>query len=66
VIKIVEHDTSVETKVMGLDHLPYSCNFTGVPDAISLAVLGGFAFNIPEFDCRATEWEPHAHSHRND
>lgn len=55
-IKIVQHDTSVETRVMAYDHAPYSCNTTGVPGDVVAAVKQGFAKNIPEFDCRQTEW----------
>ena len=55
-IKIVQHDTSVETRVMAYDHDPYSANTTGVPEEVVAAVKQGFAKNIPEFDCRLTEW----------
>jgi hypothetical protein len=70
VIKIVHHtgDVSADTRVMGLDHLPYACNSTGVPYDVAIAVRAGFAFNVPEFDCRQTEWEEEthaAHSYRN-
>ena len=55
-IKIVQHDTSVETRVMAYDHDPYSFNVTGVPEEVVAAVKQGFAKNIPEFDCQQTEW----------
>jgi hypothetical protein len=55
-IKIIQHETSVETRVMGYDHMPYSVNPNGAPAAIEHAVRTGFAFNITDFDLRTTEW----------
>jgi hypothetical protein len=55
-VKIIQHETSVETRIMAYDHAPYSRNMTGVPEDIVVAVKQGFAKNIPEFDCRQTEW----------
>lgn len=56
-IKIVQHETSVETRVMGFDHQPYSTNPCGAPAAIEQAVRTGFGFNVTDFDLRNTEWE---------
>jgi hypothetical protein len=68
-VKIVQHDTSVETRVMAFDHNPYSVNPNGAPDEIADAVRAGFGLNIPEFDARQTEWSEEKidvqHSHRN-
>lgn len=55
-IKIVEHETSVETKVMAFDHDPYSTNTTGVPAEIADAARAGFALYLSDIDCRAIEW----------
>lgn len=55
-IKIVEHDISGETKIMGFDHMPYSSNSCGAPEEIAQAVFAGFAINVPDFDLRTTEW----------
>ena len=56
-IKIIQHDTSVETQVLAFDHNPYSFNVMGIPEDVVTAVKQGFAKNIPEFDARLTEWE---------
>lgn len=55
-IKVVEHDVSGETKVMGFDHQPYSSNPCGAPEEIANAVFAGLAMNVPDFDLRNTEW----------
>lgn len=64
-IKIVQHFTSVETRVMGYDHQPFSSNGYGAPQDMTDAVFAGFAMNIFDFDLRDTEWEdthvPHSH-----
>jgi hypothetical protein len=52
----IEHDNSADTIVMAYDHQPYSSNTSGVPDDVVDAVKQGFAKNVPEFDCRQTEW----------
>jgi hypothetical protein len=56
VIRIIQHETSVETRILAFDHQPYSSNTAGVPDDVVDAVKQGFAKNVPEFDCRQTEW----------
>lgn len=61
-VKIIQHHTSVETRVMGYDYYPYSVNSIGVPKEIADAVRTGFCFNVPEVDCRQTEWTD-AHSY---
>lgn len=55
-IKIVEHEVSGETKVMGFDHQPYSSNSCGAPKEVADAVFAGFAFNVTDFDLRNIEW----------
>lgn len=55
-IKIVQHETSVETRVMGIDAQPYSSNACGAPDDIADAVYAGFGRNVTDFDLRMTEW----------
>ena len=55
-IRIIQHDTSVETRILGCDHQPYSYTALNVPDEIRDAVRGGFCLNLPEFDCRLVEW----------
>jgi hypothetical protein len=56
VIKIIQHETSVETRVMGFDHMPRSFNPCGAPDDIADAVRAGFGRNVTDFDLRDTEW----------
>lgn len=56
-IKIVQHETSVETRVMGYDHSPFSSNGCGAPDDVTDAVFAGFGLNVFDFDLRDTEWE---------
>ena len=41
---------------MGYDHLPYSYNSCGAPEAMIDAVLAGFGIHIAEFDLRTMEW----------
>ena len=55
-IRIVQHDTSVETRVMGFDHTPYSATHAGVPDAVVDAIRTGFGLTQPEFDARLIDW----------
>jgi hypothetical protein len=57
VIKIVQHYTSVETRVMAVDHSPYSASTLNIPDEIVDAQKTGLGLHLPEFDARAIEWE---------
>lgn len=56
-VRIIEHRDTGETRVMGYDHPPYSHNPCGAPDAVVLAVRGGFGLTVPEFDMRTFEWQ---------
>lgn len=56
-MKIIQHDTSVETRVLAFDHDPYSSNAMGVPAEIAEAQRGGLGLCLPDFDARTTEWE---------
>ena len=55
-IKIIEHESAVETRVMGFDKQPYSGNACGAPDDMADAARSGFGFFLPDFDVRTFEW----------
>lgn len=55
-IKIIQHTTSVETRVMAVDHDPYSANMMNVPDEVVDAQKTGLGLWLPDFDARAIEW----------
>jgi hypothetical protein len=57
VIKIIQHDTSVETRVMAVDHQPYSGSALGVPNEVADAQRAGLGLHVPDFDARTMEWE---------
>jgi len=56
VIKIIEHDCTGETRVMGIDCQPYSGNSCGAPEPVADAVRAGFGLNVTDFDLRTFEW----------
>ena len=51
-IKIVQHETSVETRVMAADHDPYSASALNVPDEMADAQRAGFALHLQDIDTR--------------
>ena len=55
-IKIIQHTTSVETRILAFDHDPYSANTMNVPDEIVDAQKTGLGLGIPDFDSRVMEW----------
>lgn len=55
-IKIVEHNESGETRVMGFDHLPFSFNRCSAPEEVADAVKQGFGLNVPDLDVRDVDW----------
>ena len=55
-IKIIEHESAVETRVMAFDHSTYSANPCGAPDDMADAARTGFGFFLPDFDVRTFEW----------
>ena len=55
-IKIIEHDTTGETRVMGIDCQPYSGMACGAPEPVADAVRAGLGLNVTDFDLRTFEW----------
>ena len=55
-IKIIQHNTSVETRVLAFDHDPYSANTMNVPNDIVDAQKSGLGLWLPDFDARTIEW----------
>jgi hypothetical protein len=55
-IKIIEHEHSVQTVVLGFDHQPYSSNVSRLPEAVANASFAGFS-NFPfDLDVREIDW----------
>lgn len=55
-VRIIQHETSVETRILAFDHNPYSANSTGIPPEIAEAQRAGLGFHLPEFDARQVDW----------
>ena len=55
-IKIVQHETSVETRILAFDHDPYSTSALNVPDEMADAQRAGFALHLQDIDARDIEW----------
>ena len=55
-IRIIQHETSVETRILGVDHQPYSYTALNVPPEVAEAARGGLGLNLSDFDCRIIEW----------
>jgi hypothetical protein len=63
-MKIIQHHTSVETRVLAFDHEPYSANTQNIPDEVVDAQKMGLGLWIPDFDARVIEWRDDV-SHSN-
>lgn len=55
-IRIIEHNDTGETRVLGEDHLPFSFNRGTAPEEVAEAVKQGFGLNVPDLDVRDVDW----------
>ena len=55
-MKVIQHETSVETRILAFDHDPYSGTALGVPNEVADAQRAGFGLHVPDFDARVMEW----------